>query len=51
MNFFPCLNCTKALIQAGIKRIVYAHDYRNDPYGEALLKQHHLDVLHLAPQD
>jgi dCMP deaminase len=38
------------LIQAGIKRVVYAQDYRNDPYGEALLKQHHLDVVRLSQQ-
>jgi len=32
----PCLNCTKSLIQAGIKRIVYTHPYRHDPNVDAI---------------
>lgn len=28
----PCINCTKALINAGIIRIVYSVDYRKDPH-------------------
>ncbi len=36
---FPCLACTKALLQAGIKKINYLHDYRNDPYAQSLIEQ------------
>ncbi len=39
VTHFPCLQCTKAIIQAGIKGIYYAEDYRNDPFAEELLAQ------------
>lgn len=38
VTHFPCLNCTKALIQAGIKKIYYKNDYRVDGYAVTLLK-------------
>lgn len=28
VTLFPCLECTKAIIQSGIKRVVYLKDYR-----------------------
>lgn len=37
VTHFPCLNCTKALIQAGIKKIYYQNDYRVDEYALELL--------------
>ena len=42
VTYYPCLNCTKALIQAGVTRVYYAHDYRNDPYAVQLFKEHHI---------
>ncbi|GAA0295663.1 dCMP deaminase [Gracilibacillus halotolerans] len=39
VTHFPCLNCTKAIIQSGIKTIYYAEDYRNHPYAMELLEQ------------
>lgn len=39
VTHFPCLNCTKSLIQAGIKEICYAVDYRNNPYALELLEK------------
>ncbi|HWO77712.1 MAG TPA: ComE operon protein 2 [Bacillus sp. (in: firmicutes)] len=39
VTHFPCLNCTKAIIQAGIKCIYYAQDYKNHPYAIELLQQ------------
>lgn len=39
VTHFPCLACTKALLQAGIKRIHYLKDYRNDPYAIELIEQ------------
>ena len=44
VTFFPCLNCTKALIQAGVSRIFYANDYRNDPYALELLHNHQVTI-------
>lgn len=39
VTHFPCLACTKALLQSGIKKINYLHDYRNDTYALALIEQ------------
>ncbi|WP_179395437.1 deoxycytidylate deaminase [Lacticaseibacillus absianus] len=47
VTFFPCLNCTKALIQAGVSRVFYANDYHNDPYAVALLEAHDVAVTKL----
>jgi len=30
ITHFPCLNCFKSLITAGIKKIYYLNDYKND---------------------
>lgn len=38
VTHFPCLHCTKAIIQAGIKNVYYANDYRNDPYAVELFE-------------
>ncbi|QEA30824.1 hypothetical protein C5L31_001026 [Secundilactobacillus malefermentans] len=35
---FPCLQCTKMLLQAGIVKIYYLRNYHNDPYAEKLIK-------------
>jgi dCMP deaminase len=40
VTHFPCINCTKALINAGITRLVYATSYRLD--------ENALDFLHTA---
>lgn len=37
VTHFPCLNCTKAIIQSGIKHIYYKSDYRVDEYALELL--------------
>lgn len=39
VTHFPCLPCCKSLIQAGIKAIYYAEDYKNHDYAIELLKQ------------
>ncbi|GIN55846.1 ComE operon protein 2 [Lederbergia ruris] len=39
VTHFPCLQCCKALIQAGIKAVYYAEDYKNHPYALELLEQ------------
>lgn len=35
---FPCLQCTKSLLQAGITQINYLRNYHNDAYAQRLLK-------------
>jgi len=37
VTHFPCLNCAKMLINAGISRIVYASAYRVDSYAQSML--------------
>lgn len=32
VTHFPCLACTKSIIQAGIKKVYFAKDYKNHPY-------------------
>lgn len=48
VNWLPCYNCTKALINAGIKRIVYRKIYRPDPETKKLLKQAKVKLVKLA---
>lgn len=37
ITHYPCINCTKILIAAGIKGIRYHFDYKNDPLVSTLL--------------
>lgn len=39
VTHFPCLQCCKQLIQAGIKTIYYANDYRNNDLAIQLFKE------------
>jgi dCMP deaminase len=39
VTHFPCLQCTKMLIQAGIKKIYYLHDYHDNEYALNLMKR------------
>ena len=42
----PCIECAKLIIQAGIKRVVYAEPYRIDD-GIQLLKRANIEILEL----
>ncbi|WP_010094123.1 ComE operon protein 2 [Ornithinibacillus scapharcae] len=39
VTHFPCLQCTKQLIQSGIKTVYYAEDYKNHPYAIQLFEE------------
>ncbi|WP_249871039.1 ComE operon protein 2 [Oceanobacillus saliphilus] len=39
VTHFPCLQCTKQLIQSGIRTVYYAEDYRNHEYAIQLFKE------------
>ncbi|GAA0481775.1 ComE operon protein 2 [Alkalibacterium sp. m-11] len=39
VTHFPCLQCTKQLIQSGIQKIYYLNDYRNHQYAVELLEK------------
>lgn len=47
VTHFPCLNCTKALIQAGIVAIYYLYDYRVDPYALELFEKNNVTLVHM----
>ncbi|MDC3415583.1 ComE operon protein 2 [Aquibacillus salsiterrae] len=44
VTHFPCLQCSKAIIQSGIKKVYYASDYKNHPYSLELFKDSHVQV-------
>ena len=46
----PCIECAKLIIQAGIKRVVYANKYRLTE-GIDLLERAHIKVIHLNPDE
>ena len=46
----PCIECAKLIIQAGIKRVVYANKYRLTE-GIDLLKRANIEVIHLNPDE
>lgn len=39
VTHFPCYNCTKCLLQAGVKKINYYYDYRDNPLAIDLLQK------------
>tara|TARA_R110000824_G_scaffold23943_1_gene84789 strand:- start:432 stop:914 length:483 start_codon:yes stop_codon:yes gene_type:complete len=43
----PCVECSKLIIQSGIKRVVYGELYRNDE-GIKLLKKSNIKVQHVS---
>lgn len=45
----PCIECSKLIIQAGIRRVVYAREYRLHE-GLDLLKRANVEVVHLPLQ-
>lgn len=47
VTHFPCLNCTKALIQAGIVAIYYHEAYRIDDYAMELIKKNNIFLRQL----
>lgn len=44
VTHFPCINCTKALINAGIHRLVYSVGYRIDENALKFLETAHIEV-------
>lgn len=45
VTHLPCINCTKALINAGITRIVYGEAYRMDENAMNFLKAAEIEVV------
>ncbi|WOV85492.1 ComE operon protein 2 [Sporosarcina jeotgali] len=47
VTHFPCLQCSKAIIQAGISKVYYGTDYRNNEYAIELFEHAGIDVEHI----
>lgn len=47
VTHFPCLPCTKTIIQAGLKNVYYAKDYKNNPYALELFQKAGVHVEHI----
>ena len=45
VTHFPCLNCTKALIQSGITKVYYLDDYRMDDYAVELYAMNNIETI------
>ncbi|MDG3141841.1 deaminase [Streptococcus suis] len=51
VTHFPCLNCTKALLQAGITKITYKANYRPHPFAiDLLTKKGVAYIQHPVPE-
>lgn len=46
----PCIECAKLIIQSGIKRVIYAEQYRLTD-GIDLLKRANIEVIYLNPDE
>jgi dCMP deaminase len=44
VTHFPCINCSKVLINAGITRLVYSVSYRQDPVAVDFLQTAHIEM-------
>jgi dCMP deaminase len=46
-TLFPCLDCAKALVNAGIEHVYYSDTYRKDDQSRALFEKAGIDVTHI----
>ena len=51
VTHFPCLQCTKQLLQAGVKEICYLNNYRNNEYAEHLYEVTGVSVRKIEVED
>ncbi len=47
LTHFPCINCAKILASAGIRKIIYHLDYRNDPLVNDILGESEIEIKQL----
>lgn len=47
VTHFPCIHCMKKILQAGITKIYYTHDYKNHEYCYHLLRISKVDAIKL----
>src|SRR5690625_2907462 len=51
VSYFPCLQCTKMIIQAGIENLYYLHDYNNSEYAKELLDHAEKNIIKVKITD
>src|SRR5690625_3407403 len=51
VTHFPCLQCCKQLIQAGVKKIFYANDYRNHDLAIQLFRESNIHTKQVELTD
>lgn len=47
ITHYPCINCIKLLLAAGIKKIYYINDYKNNIYVEKLCNLINVSIIKL----
>ena len=50
VTHFPCMNCAKVLVNAGITRLVYGVSYRKDPISVQFLEGANVEICEQAAQ-
>jgi dCMP deaminase len=50
VTHFPCINCTKALINAGMSRLIYHIAYHPDEYAMEFLREANVEITRLDYQ-
>jgi dCMP deaminase len=48
ITHYPCINCTKILLAAGIKEIKYYHDYKNNDLVTDILNKANIPAIKLG---
>ncbi|MCM2980694.1 ComE operon protein 2 [Niallia circulans] len=51
VTHFPCLQCCKAIVQAGIKTVYYELDYKNHPYALELFEQANIETVQVERKE
>ena len=51
VTHFPCINCTKTLINAGVTRIVYSNDYRVDEHAMNFITETGVEIMKAEIED
>lgn len=51
VTHFPCLQCTKQILQAGVTEICYLNNYRNNEYAEHLYNIKGVTVRKISVDD
>ena len=45
---YPCDDCAQALVEAGIKRVIYGREFKISEFAEKLFANNNIDVIHFS---